>query len=202
MWEPRKTFHTISNDTMTRKFDTLGKTRFYQPTGMGRDDYIWRSNGGFCPSSNSCKIYEKGEFLFQKQRHVDSIPAIHSKSLMYHTNGGGRDTYIASSAGGLTKQNTAGEIRNTFYNGLRSQDFGYNPKRCKSGIATRKQREDFYTKTQGFKSHKSIAIQSSYRRYQKSQDNRLALPKPSDPRQKKYRQATLKLIQASRAYGK
>lgn len=153
------------------------KTRFYQPTGAGRDDYIFRSNGGVCPESGSTKIYEKGEFLFQKQRYIDTIPFIHSKSVAYYSNGTGRDGYINASAGGFTKLNTPGEHRNSFYNNLRSSSKNYTPKRCKSSIATMRQRTDYYTKTQDFKTSAYSGAQKAYRRYQKQADFRLSRPK-------------------------
>ena len=110
MFEPKIMFSTINgNPDHNKTFSATAKTRFYQPTGHGRDDYIFGSNGGFYPQTNSCKIYEKGEFLFQKQRHIDTIPYIHSKSVMYNANGTGRDSYINSSAGGFTKLNVPGD---------------------------------------------------------------------------------------------
>ena len=47
------------------------------------------------------RIEELGTFYFQKQRARDAIPGIHSKGVQYINNGGGRDTYISDSAGGL-----------------------------------------------------------------------------------------------------
>mmetsp|Transcript_23598 Transcript_23598/g.26210 ORF Transcript_23598/g.26210 Transcript_23598/m.26210 type:complete len:178 (+) Transcript_23598:100-633(+) len=150
---------------------------------------------------NPCKIAEKGEFLFQKQQYINTIPTIHSKSLNYYANGTGRDSYISSSAGGLTKMNRPGEFRATFYNGLRSQDNLYTPKRCRSGIATKKQKGDFYTKSQSFKSHKNFNIQKSYRAYQKHLDGRLSRPKTAQnlPR---YTKVKSKFSKSSVAYGR
>ena len=129
MWDPKPTFETIDHSpTYTKTFNAMGHSRFYQPTGLGRDDYIFKNNGGFCPSNDPWKIADKGEFLYQKQRYVDAMPVIHSKSLIYHPNGGGRDSYIFASSGGFTKQHSSGEFRNTFYNSLRQQDAVYSPK--------------------------------------------------------------------------
>mmetsp|Transcript_38568 Transcript_38568/g.38079 ORF Transcript_38568/g.38079 Transcript_38568/m.38079 type:complete len:102 (+) Transcript_38568:350-655(+) len=93
-------------------------------------------------------------------------------------------------------------MRNTFYNGLRASGFAHTPKRCQSGIATRRQRQDFYTKTQSFKSRRSSAIQNSYRKYQRYQDSRLSCPRPADSHQKKYKPDTLKVLKACQAFGK
>lgn len=42
-----------------------------------------------------------GSFVIHKQRPRDSLAYIHSKPVNYINNGGGRDTYISDSAGGL-----------------------------------------------------------------------------------------------------
>lgn len=47
------------------------------------------------------------------------IPSIHSKGVNYVNNGGGRDTYISSSAGGLRAMYVPAQFKNTFYNNLR-----------------------------------------------------------------------------------
>ena len=81
MWHPRPTFDSIGGShAYTRAYSATAKSRFYQPTGQGRDDYIFGSNGGVCPQSYPCKIQENGEFVFQKQRHINTTPSINSKS--------------------------------------------------------------------------------------------------------------------------
>ena len=110
-------------------------------------------------------------------RHVDTIPYIHSKSLNYYANGTGRDSYISSSAGGLTKLNIPRQFRDTFYNQLRQNDNSYTPQRCKSRLATKSQKNDFHTKTQDFRSHQSHSVQKIYNKYQRMRNNSLALPK-------------------------
>jgi hypothetical protein len=42
-----------------------------------------------------------GSFVTTKSRPRDSLAHIHSKPVCYTNNGGGRDTYISDSAGGL-----------------------------------------------------------------------------------------------------
>ena len=42
-----------------------------------------------------------GSFVIHKTRPRDSLAHIHSKPVNYTNNGGGRDTYISDSAGGL-----------------------------------------------------------------------------------------------------
>jgi len=47
------------------------------------------------------------------------MPAIHSKAVQYLNNGGGRDTYISTSAGGLRSPYEPAHFKRTFYNNLR-----------------------------------------------------------------------------------
>jgi len=42
-----------------------------------------------------------GSFVITKARPRDALAHIHSKPVKYTNNGGGRDTYISDSAGGL-----------------------------------------------------------------------------------------------------
>jgi len=77
------------------------KTQFYAGNGTGRDTYIYNNNGGFYPEKDAIRVDEIGSFVTSKQRHSSDLPKIHSKSIGYTNNGGGRDTYISSSSGGL-----------------------------------------------------------------------------------------------------
>ena len=77
------------------------KTQFYSPNGAGRDSYIYAHNGGFCPEKKPCKIEDLGTFQFLKQMPKQNLAYIHSKPVVYVNNGGGRDTYISNSSGGL-----------------------------------------------------------------------------------------------------
>ena len=47
------------------------------------------------------------------------MPTIHSKGVNYINNGGGRDTYISHSAGGLRLLYQPASFCKTFYTGLR-----------------------------------------------------------------------------------
>ncbi len=63
-----------------------------------------------------------GTFYFTKQRPQDDLPTIHSKGVNYINNGGGRDTYISSYAGGLRTLTQPAPYKRTFYNNLRVYD--------------------------------------------------------------------------------
>jgi len=95
------------------------KTQFYSPNGAGRDSYIYSHNGGFCPETKPCKIEDLGTFQFLKQRPNDNLAYIHSKPVVYINNGGGRDTYISNSSGGLRNDYRPAHGQRTFYSNLR-----------------------------------------------------------------------------------
>lgn len=81
-----------------------------------------------------------GTFYFSKQRPRDALPVIHSKGIAYVNNGGGRDTYISDSAGGLRTMYAPAAFKRTFYNNLRVYDVNTNYKRVRSKTATVKER--------------------------------------------------------------
>ena len=47
------------------------------------------------------KLFCLGSFVTTKARPAEPLAHIHSKPVNYTNNGGGRDTYISDSAGGL-----------------------------------------------------------------------------------------------------
>jgi hypothetical protein len=55
------------------------------------------------------------------------LPNIHSKGVNYVNNGGGRDTYISDSAGGLRTMYQPANFKRTFYNNLRVYDQSPSP---------------------------------------------------------------------------
>jgi hypothetical protein len=61
-----------------------------------------------------------GSFVITKSRPADGLAHIHSKPVKYTNNGGGRDTYISDSAGGLINMYQPAAAKRTFYNGLRA----------------------------------------------------------------------------------
>jgi len=78
-----------------------------------------------------------GTFYFLKQRAKYSLPTIHSKGVQYINNGGGRDTYISDSAGGLRTMYAPAQFKTTFYNNLRVYDKAADSKNVRSRTATR-----------------------------------------------------------------
>lgn len=74
-----------------------------------------------------------GTFYYSKQRAQDFLPYIHSKGVNYVNNGGGRDTYISASSGGLRNLHMPAQFKRTFYNNLRVYD-NYSPSPVKPAI--------------------------------------------------------------------
>jgi hypothetical protein len=87
-------------------FSKAAKTTFYGPNGTGRDTYIFANNGGLALSSeaNTQPPLGKntdwvniltGTFKITPEKHIYmKSPVIHSRSIHYHGDGTGRDTYI------------------------------------------------------------------------------------------------------------
>ena len=74
---------------------------------------------------------------------------IHSKPVKYTNNGGGRDTYISDSAGGLLQIYQPAFQKRTFYNNLREYPrLDNHAKRGHSHTATYNERGDVYSRSQ------------------------------------------------------
>lgn len=171
------------------------KTQFYNTDGTGRDLYISLHNGGFCPPTEATKIEELGTFYYSKQRARDYLPTIHSKGVAYTNNGGGRDTYISDSAGGLRMMYQPASYKRTFYNNLRVYDNSPSPMKAPSrsiynqslnslGDNTRSRSTlkvpgtiDVFLKSQLHYNDKFAREARHIRNYQKGMDERLSIPK-------------------------
>ena len=68
---------------------------------------------------NFCLFVNLGTFAFLKQRPEHNLAYIHSKPVVYVNNGGGRDTYISNSSGGLRADYRPAHAQRTFYSNLR-----------------------------------------------------------------------------------
>jgi hypothetical protein len=143
-----------------------------------------------------------GTFYYSKQRPREALPVIHSKGVNYTNNGGGRDTYISDSAGGLRTLYQPASFKRTFYNNLRVYDsspspikgpsrtkynsslnscgapsFGRSQSSLKSGGVSSPLTQDVFLKSQLHYGTK-IAVQTrQVRDYQKNMDMRLSIPK-------------------------
>jgi hypothetical protein len=81
---------------------------------------------------------------------VGHLAYIHSKPVIYVNNGGGRDTYISNSSGGLSVPYRPAYQKRTFYNNLRVYDqthYGFG-KRGSSHTATIPERNDVFSESQ------------------------------------------------------
>lgn len=158
--------------------------------------YISSHNGGFCPPTEPTKIEELGTFYYSKQRHRDYFPTIHSKGVNYTNNGGGRDTYISDSAGGLRVMYQPASFKRTFYNNLRVYDNSPSPMKAPSrsiynqslnSLADPNTRSrstlkvpgtiDVFLKSQLHYNDKFAKESRHIRNYQRGMDDRLSIPK-------------------------
>ena len=99
------------------------KSMFYQSNGSGRDSYIIHDNGGsYAP-----------HFKLQRENRQTTVTVANQpnrirpqsasgepKSLRYHSNGTGRDSYVTIGDGGLHVTNLPGEHNRSFVNELRT----------------------------------------------------------------------------------
>ena len=157
------------------------KTLFYNSNGTGRDSYIWMNNGGHAFGREENKQPPPGTMRLTETHNFYKSPYMHSKPVQYISNGGGRDSYICSSAGGLNNPYAPGTMVDPFYCSLRSGgpstkmrslSTGYRPRR----VPVNKQR-DLYQTSQGHlnTAQARVVMKQSY--FQKRLDNRLSVPK-------------------------
>mmetsp|Transcript_37688 Transcript_37688/g.36145 ORF Transcript_37688/g.36145 Transcript_37688/m.36145 type:complete len:126 (+) Transcript_37688:224-601(+) len=105
------------------------------------------------------------------------MPSIHSKGVAYINNGGGRDTYISSSSGGLRLFHQPAHGKRTFYNNLRVYAPVTGYKRTVSSTATLREKRDVFTHTQQHFNDKFNRELCMIKNYQKLLDSRLSRPK-------------------------
>ena len=120
-----------------------------------------------------------GTFYHLKQRPSHNLANIHSKPVVYVNNGGGRDSYISDSSGGLRCPVQAGHGKSTFYNNLRQYDqrsYGFG-QRDKSHTATMVEKRDLYSKSQNHFGPKYKREMNLVKNYQMMMDHRLSHPK-------------------------
>ena len=82
------------------------KATFYNPNGSGRDTYIYSDNGGFTVAHQPSQQPPIGTSFLplplligtfgSPSKHPIAVkrPVINSKTLNYHSDGTGRDSYI------------------------------------------------------------------------------------------------------------
>lgn len=102
---------------------------------------------------------------------------------MYVNNGGGRDSYISESSGGLRAAYAPAHGKRTFYNNLRQYDqraYGFG-KRDQSHTATMTEKRDLYSKSQNHFGDKYKREMTLVSNYQRMMDHRLAHPKQTQP---------------------
>ena len=118
-----------------------------------------------------------GTFAFLKQRPEHNLAYIHSKPVVYVNNGGGRDTYISHSSGGLRVDYRPAHAQRTFYSNLRQYDMTILPNRNKSNRATMGDKRDILSNTQNRFNDKFRRNAAIVKNYQNMLDDRLSKPK-------------------------
>jgi hypothetical protein len=61
--------HGMAQTTQTSLYNG-SKKQFYGTDGTGRDAYIHRDNGGFCPPTTNCQVEGIGKYFSSKFRLI------------------------------------------------------------------------------------------------------------------------------------
>jgi hypothetical protein len=147
----------------------------YVSDGFGRDTYIFNNSGGFTPSKQITLVHELGSFVVQKGSPVRSLARIHSKPVIYTTNGGGRDTYIAQNDGGFRPMHRAGDSANTYFTSLRQYPEQTNLSRNRHNQP--RHTLDVFQSSQDHYNQRFVRENALIRNYQHMMDRRLSVPK-------------------------
>eukprot|EP00347_Sterkiella_histriomuscorum_P004546 403360052 len=173
---------------MSSIFAQTAKATFYNANGSGRDTYIYSNNGGLTGAHQTNIQPPIGTFSSPMKKHVTvKRPLINSKSIHYHSNGTGRDSYIMINQGGFQIENRAGEQNGSFYNGLRGYERNHRYLQQRSG-SNSPTRQISNSKVNPFKDHlvdgqktfSSGIVKhqlNALNQYQKHNDGRLSMPK-------------------------
>lgn len=97
--------------------------------------------------------------------------------MVYVNNGGGRDTYISNSSGGLRTDYRPAHGNRTFYSNLRKYDQRAMPNRNASHTATMADKRDILSNTQNRFNDKFRRNNMLVKNYQNMLDARLSAPK-------------------------
>ncbi|CAG9315294.1 unnamed protein product [Blepharisma stoltei] len=97
----------------------MPKYTHYSNDGNGRDKYISVNNGGFINSGPSSPSGFKSSNPSPNRRFFSPAPRLASPVFKYHSDGSGRDFYIARDSGGLHAAYVPGVERNIFTSTLR-----------------------------------------------------------------------------------
>jgi len=150
-----------------RQRPITAKTVYYSPDGYGRDTYIQYNNGGLTVANTSKSNFDRGSFPFRREYKLPNT-TIDSKTLLYHSDGSGRDSYITSFNGGLHAANEYGtSLYHTFSSTLRGNEIN-------SMLRTRN--ASIKSITSPFSS-KAKDNWNDIKAYQKNQIERLSQPK-------------------------
>ena len=104
---------------------SAGRAKIYNTDGSGRDTYVSKTSGGFTIMNNPASAMRGGtlgqQFKAVSTEHIARGGGQGSpgKTIHYHTNGTGRDSYIHSNQGGFANNYTYQNDRDAYVNSLR-----------------------------------------------------------------------------------
>lgn len=104
---------------------SAGRAKIYNTDGTGRDTYVSKNSGGFTNMNAPASAMRGGS----TGAYMPNVSAQHiargggqgspGKTLHYHVNGTGRDSYIACNQGGFASNYTYKNDRDAYVNSLR-----------------------------------------------------------------------------------
>jgi hypothetical protein len=170
-------------------FQIVGKTRIYHTDGTGRDTYVGFDNGGntkMYEASKGCLTQNgkfnattNGQFGYPKQRSA-AVKSVH-----YHADGTGRDTYIHCDQGGYMSNYAWQKQENAYVSGLRG--YGTTINGTQNSLAAQSKGRNGLSPMKDFFVEGQVSIRhpqwrhamSKTHKTQRSSVERLAIPRKS-----------------------
>ena len=165
---------------------SAGRAKIYNTDGTGRDTYVGFNNGGFSVPNQPASAWKGGTFGASQHKinpqHLARGGGLGSpgKTIHYHVNGTGRDSYIHANSGGFACNYAYQNDRDAYVNSLRGYPMQGNQQRAiqadkRKGLSP--QRDHFIEGQISIRSPKARNGLNMLRTSQKWQADRLSMPK-------------------------
>ena len=154
-----------------------GRAKLYATDGTGRDSYVALNNGGFTTMNSPAIQQRSSNFGPSTQRNARADQQISPRPNLYHVNGTGRDSYIATNHGGQVSNYNKFSSGEAYQRSLRE----YEPtiqERLRDCQNQTRNRRDAFLQGQGIiTSPKARYGMTVLSKNQRSQADRLSMPR-------------------------
>jgi len=99
-----------------------GKVPIYKSSGTGRDTYVMHDSGGFLKASSADALIRSGSLVRSFSASRLQTTAIEGKTMIYRSDGTGRDGYIVLDSGGFTSRTGSRNGGESFLGNLRTYE--------------------------------------------------------------------------------